>query len=64
MEIRYGLTPPQRIEQAKALLVSSATPLVQIASQAGFADQPALTRTFRRFVGITPARWRREHKRR
>ena len=52
----------RRVEQAQALLVNSAAPLVEIASQAGFADQPALTRTFQRFVGITPAKWRREHK--
>jgi AraC family transcriptional regulator len=54
----------RRIEHAQELLVNTAIPLVDIANLAGFGDQPALTRTFRRVVGITPARWRREHKRR
>ncbi len=54
----------QRIERAKALLLNADASLVDIASQAGFADQPALTRAFRRLVGVTPARWRREHLRR
>jgi AraC-like DNA-binding protein len=35
--------------------------LVEIAAQAGFSDQAALTRTFANFVGATPAKWRREH---
>jgi AraC family transcriptional regulator len=54
----------RRIEHAQALLANTAIPLVDIASLAGFADQPALTRTFRRVVGVPPAMWRREHKRR
>ena len=54
----------RRIERAQALLLDTDTPLVDISVQAGFADQPALTRTFRDVVGVTPARWRREHKRR
>jgi AraC family transcriptional regulator len=54
----------RRIERAQALLVNTSTPLVEIAIQAGFADQPAFTRTFGHVVGVTPARWRREHRRR
>jgi AraC-like DNA-binding protein len=34
---------------------------VEIAAQAGFSDQAALTRTFANLVGATPARWRREN---
>jgi AraC family transcriptional regulator len=36
------------------------TPLGVIATQAGFADQSHFTRAFRRYVGITPARYRVE----
>jgi AraC family transcriptional regulator len=54
----------RRVERAQALLVNTDTPLVDIAIQAGFGDQPALTRTFHQVVGVTPAKWRREHRRR
>jgi AraC family transcriptional regulator len=33
-------------------------PLAQIAIDAGFVDQSHLTRTFKRFVGVSPARYR------
>jgi AraC family transcriptional regulator len=45
------------------LLAATDTPLVDVANQAGFADQAAFTRTFSRLVGLSPGRWRREHKR-
>jgi AraC family transcriptional regulator len=35
-------------------------PLAKIAAQAGFADQSHFTRLFRRYIGTTPARYRRE----
>ncbi|HEY1536734.1 MAG TPA: AraC family transcriptional regulator [Polyangiaceae bacterium] len=54
----------RRVERAQALLVSTETPLADIAIQAGFGDQPAFTRTFRQVVGVTPAKWRREQRRR
>ncbi|HTA89499.1 MAG TPA: AraC family transcriptional regulator [Polyangiaceae bacterium] len=54
----------RRIECAQTQLMKTSTPLVEIAIQAGFADQPAFTRTFRHVVGVTPGRWRREHRRR
>jgi AraC family transcriptional regulator len=53
----------RRIERAKELLAITDTPLVDVAHQAGFADQAAFTRTFSRLVGLSPGRWRREHKR-
>ncbi len=49
----------QRIERAKALLVHSACPLSEVALQTGFADQAALSRTFRAVLGSPPGRWRR-----
>jgi AraC family transcriptional regulator len=50
----------RRIERAKDLLVRTNEPLVDVASQSGFGDQAAFTRTFHRNVGVTPGRWRRE----
>jgi AraC-like DNA-binding protein len=53
----------RRIERTQELLAATDTPLVDVANQAGFADQAAFTRTFSRLVGLSPGRWRREHKR-
>jgi AraC family transcriptional regulator len=53
---RYLLA--HRVETAKALLLRSELPLVEIALQAGFSDQAALSRTFRGMVGTAPAKWR------
>jgi transcriptional regulator GlxA family with amidase domain len=50
----------QRIRVAKALLLETSSPLSQVAVQAGFSDQAALSRTFERMVGVPPGRWRRE----
>lgn len=49
----------QRIERAKHLLQESSLPIDQIAEQCGFAAQSHFTRTFRKFVGVTPGLWRR-----
>jgi AraC-like DNA-binding protein len=54
----------RRIERAKDLLARTNEALVDVASQSGFGDQAAFTRTFHRLVGLTPGRWRREHARR
>jgi AraC family transcriptional regulator len=51
----------RRVERAQELLAHSRTSLVDIASQCGFADQAAFSRTFQRIVGISPGRWRRGH---
>jgi AraC family transcriptional regulator len=53
----------RRIERAKALLALANVPLVDVATQCGFGDQAAFTRTFHRHVGLTPGRWRRERAR-
>jgi AraC family transcriptional regulator len=52
----------RRVELAQELLAVTDLPLVDIASQAGFGDQAAFTRTFHRFVGVTPGRFRRDHR--
>jgi AraC family transcriptional regulator len=64
-KVSYGISPhrwliERRIERAKELLKQSGLPLIDIALQSGFSDQAAFTRTFRRFMGDSPGRWRRE----
>ncbi|WP_293899556.1 AraC family transcriptional regulator [Phenylobacterium sp.] len=53
----------QRVEMAKALLLASKAPLVEVAIQSGFSDQSAFTRTFSSLVGASPGRWKRAHTR-
>jgi len=62
-----GVPPHQwligaRIETARDLLVSSSTPLVEIAGICGFADQSHFSRVFARATGASPGAWRREHQ--
>lgn len=54
---RWLLT--QRIEQARHLVQTTTTPLAQIATLCGFADQSHLTRNFNQIVGISPGKLRR-----
>jgi AraC-like DNA-binding protein len=58
-----GLTPHAyqvnlRITRARALLGDGVMPAV-VAADCGFADQPHLTRTFKRAVGVSPGRYAR-----
>jgi AraC family transcriptional regulator len=48
-----------RVERAKLMMTSSRQRLTEIALACGFSDQSHLTRSFRRIVGMSPARWRR-----
>lgn len=50
----------QRIDMARDLMRNTSLPLAQISVQTGFADQSHFSKTFRRIVGISPARLRRE----
>jgi AraC family transcriptional regulator len=54
---RYVLR--RRTERAQGLMLTTDTPLGQIALDCGLADQSHLTRLFQRFVGESPAAWRR-----
>jgi AraC-like DNA-binding protein len=38
-------------------MLSVGEPIARVAAACGFADQPQLTRTFRRTVGVTPGRF-------
>lgn len=49
----------RRIERAQGLMLSTDTPLSEIAIECGFADQAHFTRQFRAICGETPAAWRR-----
>jgi AraC family transcriptional regulator len=48
-----------RIEYAARELIRSGTPLVEIALDAGFANQSHFTRAFKQLIGTTPAEYRR-----
>jgi AraC-like DNA-binding protein len=47
----------RRIEAARNLLLSGA-PLAETAVRAGFYDQAHLARHFRRYLGVSPSRYR------
>jgi AraC-like DNA-binding protein len=47
------------VERAKRMIRSTREPLCQVAVACGFADQAHLCRSFRRWVGVSPAMWRK-----
>jgi AraC family transcriptional regulator len=53
----------KRIERAQERLVADAESLVEIALSVGFQSQAHFTTTFKKLVGETPHRWRREQRR-
>jgi AraC-like DNA-binding protein len=53
------LTAAARVEAAAGMLAETKRSLGAIGFVCGFADQPHLTRAFRRRTGLTPAAWRR-----
>ena len=52
----------RRIERAQDLLSNSHLSLVQIALSVGFQTQAYFTTVFKRVVGETPHRWRRQNQ--
>ena len=59
----YGLSPRQylrrlRMQTACQLLVSTRSPLAQVADRCGFADQSHFNRDFKRMTGMTPRAYR------
>lgn len=60
----YGLTPKlaarlMRFERSHRL-VQAGMSIAQAAGRCGYADQAHLTRDWRQFAGVSPARWMRE----
>ncbi len=53
-----GFLLERRLEWAARELARSQRPLVEIALEAGFADQSHFTRRFREYAGVTPGRFR------
>jgi AraC-like DNA-binding protein len=49
----------RRIQASKSLLLHSDRPLLKVALEVGFTDQPAFNRSFRQIVGTSPGQWRR-----
>jgi AraC family transcriptional regulator len=47
----------RRVATARELLTNPDLPLTEIAFAAGFSDQSHLTRTFKRFTGMTPLQY-------
>lgn len=63
----FHRTPQQlvltaRIERATAELTRSDRPIAQIATDCGFYDQAAFSRTFARLTGLTPTQFRRQSR--
>jgi transcriptional regulator GlxA family with amidase domain len=51
-----------RIEHAKHLLESGATPVDEISAQAGYGDASFFRRLFKRLTGLAPAQYRRQFR--
>ena len=65
---KFGITIGEfvrklRIENACDELVKGDLPLATIALQAGFVDQSHFSKTFKSYVGTTPARYRKSFRR-
>src|SRR4029077_17424151 len=61
-ETPYAYVLRRRIERAQEMMLLTEEPLASIAVRCGLSDQPHLTRMFYRFVGESPASWRRRHR--
>jgi AraC family transcriptional regulator len=48
----------RRLQYVRRRLADPEVPLARVAAEAGFADQSHLTRTFKRFTGMPPNRYR------
>ena len=48
----------RRVEKAKVMLTTTRQPIAAVALTVGFSSQAHLTDKFKRFVGLTPHRWR------
>lgn len=65
--LHYGCTPAEyirklRIRYACDLILSTDQSLVDVAQTTGFCDQSHFSRLFKRYVGTSPARFRKDRK--
>lgn len=51
-----------RIEKSKSLLLSSPAPISEICSTVAFEDQSYFCKVFKRYVGVTPDRYRKRQR--
>ena len=49
-----------RVQRAKELLQETKLPLYEVASRVGYESDLAFTKTFKKYAGITPTRYRKE----
>ena len=66
--IATGLRPHEyllrrKVEESQVLLLTTDTPIVDIALQFGFLSQAHFTTVFKRFVGTSPMRWQHFRRR-
>ena len=52
-----------RVEKSKVLLLAGNTPMSEIYSACGFEDQSYFCKVFKRLVGVTPDRYRKQSRR-
>lgn len=52
-----------RVEKSKVLLLSGSAPMSEIYSACGFEDQSYFCKVFKRLVGVTPDRYRKQSRR-
>lgn len=52
-----------RVEKSKALLLSGGTSIAEICDACGFEDQSYYCKVFKRIVGVTPDRYRKQSRR-
>jgi AraC family transcriptional regulator len=52
----------RRVDAVKSLLLTTRLTLAEVANKCGFADQSALSRSFKRVLGESPGEWRRSRK--
>jgi AraC family transcriptional regulator len=62
-KISVGVTPrhyvtTRRVERVCTMLITTRTPLAQLALACGFCDQAHLSKLFRRTIGMPPSAWR------
>ncbi|MEM8656070.1 MAG: AraC family transcriptional regulator [Pseudomonadota bacterium] len=58
----HGYVTHRRIERARSILLSTDTPLVQVALMCGFGTQAHFSTVFKKLVGLPPKKYRAERR--